>query len=247
MRMRLGILHDSAQQERMAERERKREEEKKRQAEAPTVLTELEQKKADEEAAKEKEEGGKKKEEKAKASQVKIRPLSEAKAIELGANFFSEAFVFLVAFGLIIFENYRSRNKAKDQREELADRLDDLEAEVVRLRKKYEPGLEALTEKTEKAKEYSWYNPAGWWARTEPVKESAELENDGAAARTAEPTSKESASLIVKQSQQAEALKKLKKQRAEKDQSAPVSNSQAPSTTEPPDPIDTFSAGSKNR
>lgn len=240
MRMRLGILHDSEQQERMAERERRREEEKKRQAEAPTVMTELQQKKADEEAAKEKAEGGKKKEE-SKPSKVKIRPLSDAKAIELGANFFSEAFVFLVAVGLIMFENYRSRNKAKDQREVLADRLDDLEAEIIRLRNRYEPGLEALREKEEKPKEYSWYNPAGWWARTEPPKEPKRVE-EAAAAEEAEPTSKESASLIVKQSQQAQATKNAKKAL----QDAPEKPSEAVAA-EPPERLATVQASSKNR
>lgn len=80
MRMRLGMLHDSAAQERMAERERKLAEERKRKAETPTVLSELEQKKRDDEAAREKAEGGTKKEE--KSYMPRIRPLSEAKAIE---------------------------------------------------------------------------------------------------------------------------------------------------------------------
>jgi hypothetical protein len=80
MRMRLGMLHDSAAQDRMVERERKLAEERKKKAETPTVLSELQQKKADEEAAREKTEGGTKKEE--KAHMPRIRPLSEAKAIE---------------------------------------------------------------------------------------------------------------------------------------------------------------------
>jgi hypothetical protein len=80
MRMRLGMLHDSAAQDRMVERERKLADERKKKAETPTVLSELQQKKADEEAAKEKAEGGTKKEE--KSHMPRIRPLSEAKAIE---------------------------------------------------------------------------------------------------------------------------------------------------------------------
>jgi len=244
MRMRLGILHDSAQQERMAERERKREEDKRRQAEAPTVLTELQQKKADEEAAKEKAEGGKKKEE-SKAPPIKIRPLSDAKAIELGANFFSEAFVFMVALSLIIFENYRSRNKAKDQREVLADRLDDLEAEIVRLRNRYEPGLEALKEKDDKRTEYSWYNPAGWWARTEPWKETPRVE-ESPAKEQAEPTSKESASIIVKQSQQAQATKNERKASVDAPQEVLKTPPKA-GGTESAERIDTVQASSKNR
>lgn len=166
MRMRLGMLHDSAAQDRMVERERKLAEERKKKAETPTVLTELQQKKQDEEAAREKTEGGTKKEEKPHVP--RIRPLSEAKAIELGANFFSESFIFAVAVGLLVWDSWRSRSKAKDQRELLEDRLDIVEAEVERLRNKYEPNWEALSEKESEPEKYSWYNPAGWWARTEP-------------------------------------------------------------------------------
>lgn len=164
MRMRLGILHDSAAQERMAERERKRAEEKKKQAETPTVMTELQQKKHDEEAAREKTEGGAKQDE--KPYNPKIRPLSEAKAIDLGANFFSESFIFAVAVGLLVWDTVRSRNKAKDQREVLEDRLDIVEAEVERLRNKYEPDWKPLPEKVEEVNKFAWYNPAGWWMRT---------------------------------------------------------------------------------
>jgi len=166
MRMRLGMLHDSAAQDRMVERERKLAEERKKKAETPTVLTELQQKKQDEEVAKEKAEGGTKKEE--KPHLPRIRPLSEAKAIELGANFFSESFIFAVAVGLLVWDSWRSRSKAKDQRELLEDRLDIVEAEVERLRNKYEPNWEALSEKEPEPEKYSWYNPAGWWARTDP-------------------------------------------------------------------------------
>lgn len=170
MRMRLGMLHDSAAQERMAEREKKIAEEKKRQAEAPTVMTELQQKKHDEEAAREKKDGGAKKE--SKPHIPRIRPLSEAKAIELGANFFSESFIFAVAVGLLVWDSWRSRSKAKDQREVLEDRLDIVEAEVDRLRKKYEPGWEPLSEKDDEPTKHAWYNPAGWWMRTEPGKDA---------------------------------------------------------------------------
>ena len=129
----------------MAERERKKEEDKKRLAEMPTVRSELEQKKWDDEAAREKTEG--KKEE--QTPRIKIRPLSEAKAIELGANFFSEAFIFSVAVGLLVWDSWRSRAKASDRRDEIKERLDMLEAEVDRLRIKYEPGLEALADRIE--------------------------------------------------------------------------------------------------
>lgn len=86
----------------------------------------------------------------------------------LGANFFSESFIFAVAVGLLVWDSWRSRSKAKDQREVLEDRLDIVEAEVNRLRNKYEPNWEAIADKEPEAEKYSWYNPAGWWTRTEP-------------------------------------------------------------------------------
>ncbi|WPH02617.1 opa3-like protein [Acrodontium crateriforme] len=166
MRMRLGILHDPVAQERMHERELKAAEDKKRLAETPMVRTEEEQKKWDEEQAKAEKEGSKSKEE--KAPRVKIRPLSEAKAIELGANFFSEAFIFAVAAGLLVWDNWRSRRKEGARRDMVAERLDSLEGEVERLRSKYEPELPALIEKTKAERNTTWYNPASWWTRTEP-------------------------------------------------------------------------------
>lgn len=151
----------------MHEREQKAADEKKRKAETPTVRTEVEQKKYDEDKAKEEKEGTKKKED--KPARVKIRPLSEAKAIELGANFFSEAFIFAVAAGLLVWDSWRSRRKASDRRDEVEERLSGLESEVNRLRSKYEPGIAALEEKVKvKTTSSAWWNPASWWTRTEP-------------------------------------------------------------------------------
>ncbi|KAK5108852.1 hypothetical protein LTR62_007742 [Meristemomyces frigidus] len=172
MRMRLGILHDADAQQRMHEREQKAAEEKKRKAEAPTVRSELEQKQHDEEKLKagtEDIEAAKKK--KDESPKVKIRPLSEAKAIELGANFFSETFIFAVAAGLLIWDSWRSRKKENQRRDDVAERLGELETEVSRLRLKYEPQLEALVEKVKPETKSSWWNPAGWWARTEGSRE----------------------------------------------------------------------------
>lgn len=42
---------------------------------------------------------------------IKVRPLNDNKAIEQGANFLSELFVFSVAGSMIFFESYRSRKK----------------------------------------------------------------------------------------------------------------------------------------
>ncbi|KAF2482530.1 optic atrophy 3 protein-domain-containing protein [Neohortaea acidophila] len=168
MRMRLGLLHDPEAQQRMHEREQKAAEDKKRKAEAPTVRSEEEQKKYDEQKVKDEQDGKRKKEEKPR---IKIRPLSDARAIELGANFFSETFIFMVAVGLLLAENFRSSRKASSRRDEIQERLDTLEEAMEHLRNQHNlPELEALNERIAKAREAraSWFNPAGWWRRTEP-------------------------------------------------------------------------------
>ncbi|KAI7894015.1 uncharacterized protein EV154DRAFT_415952 [Mucor mucedo] len=54
----------------------------------------------------------------------KIRPLNDARAIESGANFLSEAFVFSVAASVILAENWRSRVTAKNRRNYVDDALE---------------------------------------------------------------------------------------------------------------------------
>ncbi|KAK6505349.1 hypothetical protein TWF481_007254 [Arthrobotrys musiformis] len=56
-----------------------------------------------------------------------IRPLSDSKAIERGAAFISEFFLFAVAGGLILFEALRSRKKEMNRRDEVTERLQNLE------------------------------------------------------------------------------------------------------------------------
>lgn len=165
MRMRLGILHDPEAQQRMHDREVKLAEEKKKKAETPTVRTAEEQAKFEEQQAKEAK--GEKKEEAPK--RPKIKPLSETRAIELGANFFSEAFIFGVAVGLLVWDSWRSRSKEKDRRDDVKERIEQLEAEVESIRSKIDPDLETLHDLSERIKEakerrnsYSWYNPVGW-------------------------------------------------------------------------------------
>lgn len=141
--MRLGILHDAAAQERMHAREAAEAAARKKQAETPTVKTEAQQQSEDAAAAEEK-----KNAEKPKAYKPKIRPLSEARAIELGANFIAESFVFLVALGCIFAERIYSSRKDATRHDVVAERLDALEvhaekvpyleAEIKRLRAKYE-------------------------------------------------------------------------------------------------------------
>ncbi|KAI7278050.1 hypothetical protein KC345_g6199 [Hortaea werneckii] len=167
MRMRLGLLHDADAQQRMHEREQRAAEDKKRRAESPTVRTELEQRKHDEDQAKAESAGDKKKEEE-KRPRVRIRPLSDAKAIELGANFFSEAFIFAVAAGLLVWDSWRSRAKESARRDDVAERIEQLEAEVYRLRREHEPELAELKEQIKRTPQYSWYNPKAWLPSAQP-------------------------------------------------------------------------------
>ncbi|KAF9584080.1 hypothetical protein BGW38_007649 [Lunasporangiospora selenospora] len=55
-----------------------------------------------------------------------IRPLNDARAVEMGANFLGEAIIFGVAGSLIIFENARSRMNARDRKNHVDDSLDNL-------------------------------------------------------------------------------------------------------------------------
>ncbi|KAF8652565.1 hypothetical protein AX16_004347 [Volvariella volvacea WC 439] len=55
-----------------------------------------------------------------------IRPLSETKAIENGANALAEGFLFSVALILILGETWRSSRKESKRREGVADQLEDL-------------------------------------------------------------------------------------------------------------------------
>ena len=121
MRMRLGLLQDPAAIDKQIEREAaaaaasaKR---SSHSSSISTVPTEAEAK-ADAEATKKTKEriGEKVREEEKKKEARRIRPLSEAKAIDSGATFISEAFLFLVAAGLIGFETWRSRRKAGKER-----------------------------------------------------------------------------------------------------------------------------------
>jgi hypothetical protein len=62
-----------------------------------------------------------------KAPTPRIRPLSESKAIDAGANFISEFFLFAVAGALIVAESVRSKRKETSRRDTVAERLDLLE------------------------------------------------------------------------------------------------------------------------
>ncbi|KAA1475833.1 OPA3-domain-containing protein [Dentipellis sp. KUC8613] len=59
-----------------------------------------------------------------------IRPLSEARAIENGANFIAEGFLFSVAAALILGETWRSSRSSSKRRDDVDDRIEELQASV---------------------------------------------------------------------------------------------------------------------
>ncbi|KAF2187845.1 hypothetical protein K469DRAFT_662033 [Zopfia rhizophila CBS 207.26] len=128
MRMRLGLLQDPAVIDRQIAKEVAQAEAARKRAQIPTVKTEAQMKAEEAMSAKEKESIKKKAE--AAHKPPRIRPLSEAKAIETGANFVSETFIFAVGIGVIVFEQWRQRRKAQNQRSDLEDKLEDLQNEL---------------------------------------------------------------------------------------------------------------------
>jgi len=62
-----------------------------------------------------------------------IRPLSEARAIENGANFIAEGFLFTVAAGLILGETWRTSRNQSRRRDDVDDQLDSLGTKVTEL------------------------------------------------------------------------------------------------------------------
>ncbi|CAG8614011.1 5249_t:CDS:2 [Paraglomus brasilianum] len=68
-----------------------------------------------------------------------IRPLKDAKAVEMGANFVGETIVFGVASGLIIWEQRRSYKSNRDKYEECMKSTEELkkqlQKEIEQLRK----------------------------------------------------------------------------------------------------------------
>lgn len=124
MRLKLGLLRDTAAIEERAAKEAAEAAARRHRSKVPTAKTEAEIQ-AEKEAT---EEAKKKAIEEVKSKPLpRIRPLSESKAIDSGANFISETFLFLVAGGLIVFESWRSRRKETTRRSDVQDRLVELE------------------------------------------------------------------------------------------------------------------------
>ncbi|KAF9441563.1 OPA3-domain-containing protein [Macrolepiota fuliginosa MF-IS2] len=70
-----------------------------------------------------------------------IRPLSETRAIENGANFIAEGFLFTVAASIIIAETWRSSRSQSKRRDNVDDQLEDLNKRVAELTDKVD-GME---------------------------------------------------------------------------------------------------------
>ncbi|TBU37783.1 OPA3-domain-containing protein, partial [Dichomitus squalens] len=78
-----------------------------------------------------------------------VRPLSETKAIESGANTLAEGFLFAVAAGLILGEQYRSTRNQSKRRDAVDDQLDELKSSVENLSSR----LDALARQQEERME----------------------------------------------------------------------------------------------
>jgi hypothetical protein len=135
MRMRLGLLQDPAVIDRQIKKEVQLAEAARKKAAAPTVLTEEEMKAEEALTEKEREAIKKKAEERIKP---RIRPLSEQKAIEMGANFAAETFIFAVGIAVILVEQWRQRRKARNARDDIREDLEEVQAELKAVKAEFE-------------------------------------------------------------------------------------------------------------
>lgn len=134
MRMRLGLLQAPEDIDRQTAEVAAK---KKKTSEVATAKTQAQSVLDDGEAGPSASKEKMKSSEKAKSKKlVHIRPLSEAKAIDSGANFISETFLFFVAGGLIVLERWYSNRRETSRREDIAERLASLELEEVELKSK---------------------------------------------------------------------------------------------------------------
>ncbi|KAI6128021.1 hypothetical protein EV401DRAFT_2225477 [Pisolithus croceorrhizus] len=75
-----------------------------------------------------------------------VRPLSETRAIENGANALAEGFLFSVAAALIVGESFRTSRAQSKRRDDVDDRLDELTTSVSSLRDTMEKLRQTLQE-----------------------------------------------------------------------------------------------------
>lgn len=134
MRMTVTLLRDANAERRAKEK-----------ADAPTAKTE-EQTRQDEAREKEKKEAPKP----ASIWRRRFRPLSEGKAVDLFADVIGDAFILLVASGLIVYEYVRSSGKPDPHAEKIAAldarvrELDQREKELEEAEKQRQTQIETL-------------------------------------------------------------------------------------------------------
>jgi len=78
-----------------------------------------------------------------------IRPLSETKAIQNGANSLAEGFLFAVAAGLILGETYRGARKDANRRDLVDEQLGELSQKIATVNERIESVSKSLDEKLE--------------------------------------------------------------------------------------------------
>lgn len=162
MRMTVKLLKDSAAEKRAKEK-----------AEAPTVKTE-EQTRHDEEQKEKNAQKEKTASQDASKSvwKRKFRPLPEAKAVDLFADVIGDAFVLLVAGGLIIYEYVRSRGKPDANAEKIAelhsklDALDAREKQLEEAEKEQQTRVETLEQAIEEMRKASSKKKASSFSRS---------------------------------------------------------------------------------
>ncbi|KAL8961174.1 MAG: hypothetical protein Q9193_002233 [Seirophora villosa] len=199
MSLRLGLLQDRAAIDKQISREAAEALAKRQKQEIPTVKTESQAKAEDANPAADKAKAG----EKTKvSSKPKIRPLSEAKAIDAGANFASETFLLSVGIGLIVFERWWSNRRETSRREDVADRINELEEseltarrallelekEILRLRATAEAKASSkrilprelweVEEQEEEGSRSSFTSLFSWFRRKTPMKKPETLQQD---------------------------------------------------------------------
>jgi len=82
-----------------------------------------------------------------------IRPLSETRAIENGANFLAEGFLFSVAAALIIGDTWRSSRSQSKQRSDVNDSIEELRTRVHELDERLRTREEAAAEELQRYQE----------------------------------------------------------------------------------------------
>ncbi|KAH9019374.1 OPA3-domain-containing protein, partial [Lactarius hengduanensis] len=82
-----------------------------------------------------------------------LRPLSETRAIENGANFIAEGFLFAVAAALVVGESWRSSRSETRRRADVGDALEALQVRVGELAERLERWEDASAEEHERSRE----------------------------------------------------------------------------------------------